>query len=100
MRRAVVALPGMETQRTTLMCGRPISVSSAGTRAPSRGVTDSTDACYMRGRCGPPCVVYGPGSIDQLHTLDEWIDLDDDACAVGVDAEMVRPVGMSPAESM
>jgi len=22
-----------------------------------------------------PCVVFGPGSISQAHTADEWIDL-------------------------
>ena len=24
---------------------------------------------------GVPCVVFGPGSIEQAHTADEWIDL-------------------------
>jgi acetylornithine deacetylase len=25
---------------------------------------------------GCPTVVFGPGSIDQAHTADEWLDLD------------------------
>jgi len=25
---------------------------------------------------GVPCVVFGPGSIDQAHTADEWISLE------------------------
>ncbi|MGA0409195.1 MAG: M20/M25/M40 family metallo-hydrolase [Limisphaerales bacterium] len=25
---------------------------------------------------GTPCVVMGPGSIDQAHTADEWIRID------------------------
>lgn len=33
---------------------------------------------------GVPSVVFGPGSIAQAHTADEWIDLDELACAVDI----------------
>jgi acetylornithine deacetylase/succinyl-diaminopimelate desuccinylase-like protein len=33
---------------------------------------------------GVPSVVFGPGSIDQAHTADEWIALDELSAAVGV----------------
>ena len=34
-----------------------------------------TDAPVYQG-IDLPCVVFGPGSIDQAHTDEEWIDLD------------------------
>jgi succinyl-diaminopimelate desuccinylase len=39
------------------------------------GVPYSTDACQLDGPGGIPCVVLGPGSVDQAHTEDEWVDL-------------------------
>ena len=33
-----------------------------------------TNACVYAA-AGLPCVVFGPGSISQAHTADEWIDL-------------------------
>ena len=40
-----------------------------------RGVTYGTDASKFA-VTGVPCVVFGPGSIAQAHTCDEWIPLD------------------------
>ncbi len=39
------------------------------------GVAYGTNAAAISA-AGVPCVVFGPGSIDQAHTADEWIDLD------------------------
>lgn len=39
------------------------------------GVPYGTDASKLV-RSGVPCIVLGPGSIDQAHTADEWVDLD------------------------
>ena len=39
------------------------------------GVPYGTDASPLV-RSGVPCLVLGPGSIDQAHTADEWVDLD------------------------
>lgn len=39
------------------------------------GVPYGTDASPMV-RAGIPCLVLGPGSIDQAHTADEWVDID------------------------
>ena len=39
------------------------------------GVTYGTDASKFA-VTGVPCVVFGPGSIAQAHTCDEWIALD------------------------
>ncbi len=39
------------------------------------GVPFGTDAAAISGS-GVPCVVFGPGSIDQAHTADEWLEID------------------------
>jgi acetylornithine deacetylase len=39
------------------------------------GVAYGTDAATISA-AGVPSVVFGPGSIDQAHTADEWIDVD------------------------
>lgn len=39
------------------------------------GVPFGTDASKLAA-AGVPSVVFGPGSIDQAHTADEWLDLD------------------------
>lgn len=41
----------------------------------AEGVPYSTDACQLGGAGRIPCVVLGPGSVDQAHTEEEWIDL-------------------------
>jgi acetylornithine deacetylase/succinyl-diaminopimelate desuccinylase-like protein len=40
------------------------------------GVSYATDAAVLAA-AGVPAVVFGPGSIAQAHTADEWIDLDE-----------------------
>jgi len=50
-------------------------IKSVGQRRPV-GVRYFCDASVL-GHSGIPSVVFGPGSIAQAHTADEWIDLDD-----------------------
>lgn len=47
---------------------------SAGRRR--RGVPYATNAAFYS-TAGVPAVVFGPGSIEQAHTADEWISLDE-----------------------
>jgi succinyl-diaminopimelate desuccinylase len=44
---------------------------------------------------GIPCVLFGPGSIRQAHTSDEFVELEHVAQAVGVYAEVIRGFGRS-----
>ncbi len=97
----LVALPGMDTP-----ADHPFvrSVESAvhavlGVETVAGGVTYSTDACQLSDRGGLPCVVLGPGSIDQAHTVDEWIDLDEVMAAVDVYAEIVRRAAVPGGEA-
>ena len=39
-----------------------------------------TDASTLA-EAGVPAVVFGPGNIDQAHTCDEWVDLEEVATA-------------------
>ncbi len=43
-------------------------------RGETIGVPYGTDAGAFS-QAGVPCVVFGPGSIDQAHTVDEWLPL-------------------------
>jgi acetylornithine deacetylase len=53
---ATAAALGVEASRTAARYGTNASIFAAA---------------------GVPSVVFGPGSIAQAHTADEWIDLDD-----------------------
>ncbi|MGM0487910.1 MAG: M20 family metallopeptidase [Planctomycetota bacterium] len=56
---------------------------AAGAPCDQIGVSYATDAPWFA-KLGIPTVVFGPGSINQAHTVDEWIDLDQLRRAVDV----------------
>jgi acetylornithine deacetylase len=62
------------------------------------GVPYGTDASNLSGIGGLPCVVLGPGSIDQAHTDDEWVPLEEVRQGAAVYAEMARRFARHPAE--
>lgn len=97
----LVALPAVSTETTeplVLAAGRA-SAAVTGNRSEPSGVTYSTDACYLNGVGKHPCVVLGPGSIDQAHTDDEWVDLDEVVRAVDVYVAIVRDLAGATGES-
>ncbi|MFW6168987.1 MAG: M20 family metallopeptidase [Planctomycetota bacterium] len=49
---------------------------AAGAQCDQIGVSYATDAPRFA-KLGIPTVVFGPGSINQAHTVDEWIDVDE-----------------------
>jgi len=53
------------------------------------GVPYATDAPEIA-RCEIPTVVFGPGSIDQAHTDDEWIDVNQLSSAVDILCDLAR----------
>ncbi|HZD01432.1 MAG TPA: M20/M25/M40 family metallo-hydrolase [Actinomycetes bacterium] len=61
--------------------GRPVTAG---------GAPYGTDASNLSGIGGIPCVVLGPGSIDQAHTDDEWIPLDEVRQGAALYAHMAR----------
>jgi acetylornithine deacetylase len=70
-------LPGVETPADhPLVTGVEAACAAVlGRPATAGGVPYGTDASYLSGVGGIPCVVLGPGSIDQAHTEDEWVSL-------------------------
>jgi acetylornithine deacetylase len=55
----------------------------------SIGVPYATDAAFVAAT-GVPAVVFGPGSIAQAHTVDEWIALDQLARAAEIYYQWIR----------
>ena len=51
------------------------------------GVTYGTDSSFF-GPAGIPCVVFGPGSIDQAHSDEEWVGIDETAVAAEILAQV------------
>ena len=52
----------------------------AGIESQQMGVPYGTDAAQFAA-AGVPSIVFGPGSIDQAHTADEWLPLEQLAAA-------------------
>lgn len=48
--------------------------------ADTTGFLASSDAAYF----GPPVVIFGPGSLNQAHSLDEWVPISDLVTATAV----------------
>lgn len=73
---------------------RLVAASAAGKIGESRtlGVPYGTDASKLA-RAGIPSVVFGPGSIEQAHTKDEWVELKQVVLAAEIIAETMLEFG-------
>jgi acetylornithine deacetylase len=71
--------------------GHPLAVAARAATGGSSvaGLRAGTDASKFA-RAGVPAVVLGPGSLDQAHTDDEWIELDEIARAAEIYVELCR----------
>ncbi len=87
-----VILPGIDTpaDHPLVVAALEAANSTMGGDLTATGAPYSTDACRMSRGHDVPCVVLGPGSIDQAHTTDEWVDLDEVERCIDVYAETVR----------
>jgi acetylornithine deacetylase len=65
------------------------AATAVGVTARSLAARYGTNACVYAA-AGLPCVVFGPGSIAQAHTADEWIDLAEVERAVDVLEQIIR----------
>ncbi len=67
--------PGTEVDPASpLVQGLLDASSTMGVPAGVKGMTAWVDAAFLN-EAGIPAVCYGPGSIEQAHTDDEWIDV-------------------------
>jgi acetylornithine deacetylase len=64
-------------------------VRSSGVACKTVGVPYGTNAATIAA-AGIPTVVLGPGSIDQAHTVDEWIAIDQLEAAVEALCEIAQ----------
>jgi len=71
--RAIVGLS--DENNGPLAEGFLASAQEVAPRSKIAGVPYGTDAAVLA-TTGVPCIVFGPGSIDQAHTADEWISLE------------------------
>ena len=60
-----------------------------------KGVTFGSDASFFS-PAGIPCVIFGPGSIDQAHTDDEWVAIEETAQAAEILAQTALNVAAGP----
>jgi acetylornithine deacetylase len=66
--------PGTEVDAASPLVHRLLAASRAhGVRPAVEGMSAWVDAAFLN-EAGIPAVCYGPGSTEQAHTADEWID--------------------------
>lgn len=70
-----LARPGTEVPSDSDLVRGLLEVGSAcGVEPVVEGMTAWVDAALLN-EAGIPAVCYGPGSIEQAHTVDEWVDV-------------------------
>ena len=67
---------GLSDKENGPLAARMVAAArAAGIASEATGVPYGTDAAAIAA-AGVPSIVFGPGSIDQAHTADEWVELD------------------------
>jgi acetylornithine deacetylase len=75
--RMTLERPGTEVPvESRLVQGLVEAGAAEGSPAPVQGMTAWVDAAFLN-EAGVPAVCYGPGSIEQAHTDDEWIHVEE-----------------------
>lgn len=70
----VLERPGTEVPESApVVRGLLAALEAEGRPARVRGMSAWVDAAYLN-EAGVPAVCFGPGSISQAHTVDEWIE--------------------------
>jgi acetylornithine deacetylase/succinyl-diaminopimelate desuccinylase family protein len=75
--RPMITTRGLSDAANSALADRLQAVATrAGTECAKIGVPYGTDASALSA-AGVPCVVFGPGSIAQAHTADEWLEIEE-----------------------
>ncbi|MBX7167198.1 MAG: M20 family metallopeptidase [Pirellulales bacterium] len=85
----LVGLPLDDTHNVGLASRLAETAQRLQHRSAAVGVPFGTDAAKIAA-AGVPTVVFGPGSIDQAHTADEWLAIEQLEAAAAVLAEFLR----------
>ncbi|MGQ0669119.1 MAG: M20 family metallopeptidase [Actinomycetota bacterium] len=93
-----ILLPAVETaEDDPIVLAAEAAVEHVlGRREAAGGVPYGTDGSNLSGLGGIPCVILGPGSIDQAHSEDEWVPIEEVKQAVAVYAELARRFDRAP----
>jgi acetylornithine deacetylase len=79
--RLVLARPGSDVDPASpLVQGLLAALERQGQARVVAGMSAWVDAALLNA-AGIPAVCFGPGSIEQAHAADEWIDIEEIACA-------------------
>jgi len=82
--------PGTEVALEAPAVQRLLGAIEAHGRPPKvRGMTAWVDAAFLN-QAGIPSVCFGPGSLEQAHTVDEWIEVEQ----IGACAEILERVAL------
>ncbi|GAB7004964.1 hypothetical protein JCM18899A_24370 [Nocardioides sp. AN3] len=78
--------PLVDVEASEMPAGHPFpTFVAAATAGPTgrrlTGLSLGTDGRFLRNQLSIPTVIYGPGSIGQAHTTDEWVAIDELAAA-------------------
>ncbi|ANS77013.1 acetylornithine deacetylase [Paenibacillus yonginensis] len=76
-----------------IVCGLLAAANSHGRKAEVRGAAYCSDASKLA-RAGVPSVVFGPGSIRQAHTRDEWVEVEQVVQAADIFLRLI--LGLEP----
>ena len=76
-------------ERTALVQGLASACSAEGVEPVVEGMTAWVDAAFLN-EAGTPAVCFGPGSIGQAHSADEWIDVSEISTCADVLYRFVR----------
>lgn len=92
-----IALPAVETaaDHPLIRATEAACAEVLGHPVTSGGVPYGTDASYLAAAGGIPVVVLGPGSIDQAHTEDEWVPMDEVRGCQAIVERIVRGFGVA-----
>lgn len=87
----LLLLPGVETpaDHPLIRAAELAAEEVLGVAVSAGGVPYGTDACYLT-KSGIPTVVLGPGSIDQAHADEEWVDIGEVRRAVDLYVRVVE----------
>lgn len=82
-------------QEAAIVAAARRAASEAGLNDRLRGVTYGCDASKLQEFKGIPSIVYGPGSIAQAHTNEEWVPVSDVERAAEFYLQLARTFGRS-----
>lgn len=86
-----IAAPGLDSRGNENLASRVGELARPHGGGQWIGVPYGTDAPFFAAT-GAPTIVFGPGSIDQAHTCDEWIAVEQLDAACSILADLVRCV--------